>query len=142
MERLMLKCPSCGGGYIVDDGENKCLTCSRVLTGNKELHAYYLYNKEAILSTVKGLGLQKATLKLNIPKTTLYGLIKRWSKNGTPAPAPATAKNTTLVLPPLPAWSDTWDPTVQLAWLEIYKYMVNGSVTKEVASVKDNKAGG
>lgn len=42
----------------------------------------------------------------------------------------------------LPAFSNEWQPAVQIKWLETYQVVYTGSNRQEVTSVKDNKAGG
>ncbi len=125
MERLPLRCPTCNGTYTVDNGENKCLSCSRGLRNNRQLSRYYIHNKEAILAAVKRDGQSMASMALKIPKTTLYGLVNRWSKDALLPPAPGADNHNALVLPPLPVWSDTWPEATQVAWLEIYRVILN-----------------
>ncbi len=87
--RLPGNCPHCGGTFMVDKDGNKCMACSRVCSTHPEMKLYYDFNKEAIQADIHRLGRKKARIKWGIPWGSYTGLLTRWSRNGTPAPAPA-----------------------------------------------------
>jgi len=114
-------CIHCGGSLIKDDGERKCLSCSRVWKTRTELHRFYEEHKTEILRDIAELGRPATLKKWQIPSTTMFSLLKSWlGSHESPAPVPA-APSSNGKLPELPAFSNEWTGEVQLAWLNLYR---------------------
>ncbi len=92
VERLPGRCPHCGGTFIIDEGVNKCLACSRTIEGIGGMKRYYIANQPELLANIAALGRYKTRLKWKIPSGTFTGLLRRWSNNGTPEPLPAAGE--------------------------------------------------
>jgi len=123
VERLPGRCPHCDGTYVVTDGVNKCVACSRSIEGIQDMKSYYLKNKPAILADIKLQGSKAARKAWKIPAGTMNGLLARWSRNGTPTPAPAKTPAIKAGLPSFPAFDSSWTEAVALRWLEIWLYL-------------------
>jgi hypothetical protein len=86
------------------------------------MHAYYEAHKQEIISDLFAVGRTPTRKKWKISCSTLYTLERRWLT----ADQKAKLDNITFAplsngrLPEFPAFSDSWDPTVQVKWLEIY----------------------
>jgi hypothetical protein len=108
----------------------------------KKRHKYYEENKEAIIADLLSLGRAATQKKWGIPVGgTLPSLEKRWlteeqrsatpSNPGRPKEPPRPLTNLTPSngrLPPFPQFSDTWDPSVQLAWIDTYRELAKKSI--------------
>ena len=110
----------------------------------KKRHKYYEENKEAIIADLLTTGRPATRKKWNIAQSTLCSLEKRWltkeqkaaiptdgqpTQGATPTPTNTTPSNGRL--PPFPQFSNTWEPSVQLEWLEVYRELA----TKEKSTV-------
>jgi hypothetical protein len=110
------------------------------MTSIRERHKYYEKNKEAIIADLLTLGRAATQKKWGIPPGgTITSLEERWlteeqrstipsNPRGRPKQQPhhstiATPSNGRL--PPLPPFSDKWQPEVQLQWLEVYAHLAN-----------------
>ena len=104
----------------------------RTWTAIQEKHRYYESHKGEIMTDLLSLGRQAAQDKWGIPSSTATGLEKRWLtptqrailttasfEQRLRAPLPAISANGHL--PHFPQFSDSWDPAVQLKWLEVYQ---------------------
>ena len=118
----------------------------------KKRHKYYEDNKEAIIADLLSLGRAATQKKWGIPVGgTLPSLEKRWLTeeqkaaipSGTPGPRPGNlteAPHPSTIstpsngrLPPFPQFSPTWDPSVQLQWLEVYSELAKRETTLATA---------
>jgi hypothetical protein len=110
----------------------------------KKRHKYYEANKEAIIADLLSLGRAATQKKWGIPVGgTLPSLEKRWlteeqraaiptnppgrpkqQPHPSPSPTPSDGR-----LPPLPQFSDNWDPSVQLQWLQLYSELARRETT-------------
>jgi len=110
----------------------------------KTRHKYYEANKEAIIADLLSLGRAATQKKWGIPVGgVLPSLEKRWlteeqraaiptnppgrpkqQPHPSPSPTPSNGR-----LPPFPQFSDTWDPSVQLQWLEVYSELAKRETT-------------
>lgn len=109
----------------------------------RERHTHYEQNKEAIVADLLSKGRKATCHKWNIPSSSLCSIEKRWltkeQKLKIPTPvitseSPRPSTNTTTSngrLPPFPQFSDTWDPSVQLEWLDVYRMLA----TREKSTV-------
>jgi len=94
---------------------------------------YYENNKEAIIYDLFAMGRYATRDKWGIPKGTLVHLEYRWLTREQrhkltteepinppqfPASRPPSENGH---LPHFPQFSDSWDPAVQLKWLEVYQ---------------------
>ena len=113
-------CRHCGGTLVREDGEIKCLACSRPATSLRDMKRFYDLHREDILLDIKKIGSKAAREKWRIASSTLNGLIKRWTEQPAETPAPAQRSNN---LPLLPEWSDTWPESIQAKWLDIWLYL-------------------
>lgn len=115
----------------------------------QERHKYYEENKEAIIADLFSLGRVATRAKWNIPKGSLGKLERQWlteeqrlklsvnlgTPPGTPGETPHPSTNSTPSngrLPPFPQFSDTWEPEVQLQWLEVYEKLTTKVQDKQV----------
>jgi len=110
----------------------------KTLSNIQERHKYYEDNKEAIIADLLSLGRAATRKKWNIPSSTMVYLEKRWLTKEQRAtilgdnpgrPKQQHHPSTSLTpsngrLPPFPPFSDTWQPEVQLQWLEVYEHIV------------------
>jgi hypothetical protein len=110
----------------------------KTLSNIQERHRYYEDNKEAIIADLLSLGRAATRKKWNITSSSLHSLEKRWlteeqratilgDNPGRPKQQPHPSTSPTPSngqLPPLPQFSDKWQPEVQLKWLEIYEHIV------------------
>lgn len=83
------RCVHCGGSLLREEGEVKCVSCSRTWRGRVELHQFYQEHRDAILETVRKLGREKAAECWQIPPGTLHKIITNWGEDETP-PVPET----------------------------------------------------
>ena len=140
--RLPGRCPQCDGTFLIDEGVNKCVACSRTIEGIQDMQRYYKYNRPEIEADLKALGRKAAREKWCIPGGTMSGLLARWAKKDkTPPPPPAPKPEKYLSVdgegviemgedhgpvlkpagfPVLPAFSNDWTPEVQIKWLEAW----------------------
>jgi hypothetical protein len=108
----------------------------------QERHKYYEDNKQAIIADLLSLGRAATRKKWNIPSSTMVYLEKGWlteeqrstvpSNPGRPKQQPHLSTSPTPSngrLPPFPQFSDTWDPSVQLQWLEVYSELAKRETT-------------
>jgi len=113
------------------------------MTSIRQRHKYYEQNKEAIIADLLTLGRAATQNKWAIPRGgTIASLEKRWlteehrstipsNPPGRPKQQPHPSTNSTTSngrLPPLPQFSDNWDPSVQLQWLEVYSELAKKSI--------------
>ena len=77
-------------------------------------HEYYEKHKEEILHDLKVLGRKTTKEKWKLAASTLVTLLTRWRVPLEERVAPNGW------LPQLPEFSNTWEPEVQVKWLEIY----------------------
>ena len=96
-------------------------------------HRYYESNRDAIVADLLSMGRAATMTKWKIPSSSLCTLENRWvtdeqrdqidaatlSQPSQPASAATAAKNGRL--PVFPEFSGTWEPSVQLKWLEVYE---------------------
>jgi len=97
---------------------------------------FYKDNKAAIVADLLRLGKPATCKQWGIAKSTLPRLINKWLTPEQIALVndpefPGSKRKTRHVaedcqLPEFPAFSDTWDLTVQLKWLEIYGKLLDG----------------
>jgi len=114
------------------------------MTSIRERHKYYEKNKEAIIADLLTLGRAPTQKKWGIPPGgTITSLEERWlteeqrstlpsNPRGRPKQQPHPSTNSTPSngrLPPFPQFSDTWDPSVQLQWLEVYSELAKRETT-------------
>ena len=100
----------------------------------KESHRYYEKNKEAIIADLLSTGRSATRKKWGITSSSLHSLGTRWltkeqkaaipterqpTQETTPPPTNSTPSNGQL--PPLPQFSNAWEPEVQLQWFEVYE---------------------
>ncbi len=96
-------------------------------------YRYYEDNKEAITADLLSRGRALTRERWGIPKGTLNHLMARWLTEEQKAsipnpdeptaevnPTPPNSTPTDGALPPLPPFSNEWDPAVQLEWLRLY----------------------
>jgi hypothetical protein len=100
---------------------------------NAEKHAYYLRNKEEICEDLLKLGRRETARKWDIPTSSIHTLIGRWLTDEERAQVEKAtdSTNTTLLavdprveLPKFPAFSNNWEGSVQVKWLEIYEKLL------------------
>jgi hypothetical protein len=114
--------PAPTSGHIPTNGRRKKAKLGRSPQRPASRHAYIEAHKQEIIKDLFTYGRTPTRKKWSIPAGTLHSLEKRWLTadekakldNITFAPSPNAQ------LPIFPAFSDTWDPTVQVKWLEIY----------------------
>jgi hypothetical protein len=105
---------------------------NRTWTDIHERKRYYESHRDEIVRDLLTLGRPATLKKWGIPTSTITGLEKRWLKpeyraaitraSGAAVPLahdPGTPGDGHL--PHFPEFSNTWDPTVQLTWLEVYR---------------------
>ena len=114
------KCLKCGGKVLRDCSELRCLNCGMEWKSPREKTAWYDSNREDILKDVRELGQAKACGKWLIPKGSLSRLLSRWTEVTPENPVPVRTPTANVMLPGLPAFSDSWPETVQIKWLETY----------------------
>jgi hypothetical protein len=90
-----------------------------------ERSRYYGENKKLIIADLLSIGRTRTREKWGIPNSSLQALIKKWLTDdqkrqllcaGLPDPSANDGR-----LPAFPEFSTTWDPMVQIKWLEIYE---------------------
>jgi hypothetical protein len=98
-----------------------------VPTNIKAKSDFYEKNKDSIIADLLHLGKPATRRKWRIPKGSLPRLMKKWltpeqeaAVNNVGLKAQPETGHSDGGMPELPAFSDTWDPTVQVKWLEIY----------------------
>lgn len=116
----------------------------------QERHRYYEANKEAIIADLLTKGRTATRNKWNIASSSLHSLMTRWltdeqklkipitSPTSSPTPGETPHPSTTSTpsngrLPPFPPFSDTWQPEVQLQWLEVYSELAKRETTLATA---------
>jgi len=119
------KCPRCGNNLISDRGRPYCLQCGESPMTPKERQQWFRDNQAEMVRDLIAHGSDFVVKKWKI-KPQLIGHLKRSSeyKEAYPpgAPPPARgAKAGSNGIPPLPPWSDSWKPEVQVKWLEIWE---------------------
>jgi hypothetical protein len=115
--------PECGEvrQFPLNEGEEvvvlkKSKLEEKHMVNPKERHLYYEKNKEAILADVKNLGEPATRKKWGIPRgATLPNLLKRWQGS-----RPHVAPRDDHTLPAFPEFSNNWEASVQVTWLQIY----------------------
>uniref|UniRef100_A0A6M3Y2F8 Uncharacterized protein n=1 Tax=viral metagenome TaxID=1070528 RepID=A0A6M3Y2F8_9ZZZZ len=120
MTRSAPKCPKCKSTMHQEYGVWRCLNDSEEIEDNYARHQFYEKNKDQIIADYQAGGPRQLEAKWNMGGPAWFHLRKRWgvAKLGNRArPVPAAPINGS---PPLPAWSDTWPESVQLAWLGIW----------------------
>jgi hypothetical protein len=89
-----------------------------------ERSRYYEKNKEAIIADLFAMGRTATCEKWNIPKGTIGKLERRWltekQRSEITADGSQQPKTQKDGLPAFPEFSMTWDPTVQVKWLEVW----------------------
>ena len=92
-----------------------------------ERHEYYLANKEAILTDHYALGHSRTAKKWEIPSSTLAGLMRKWlgAKDDAGRPGRWTG---IYRLPSFPPFSNSWEPQVQVLWLQAYMKLLDSKV--------------
>lgn len=105
----------------------------------QERHSYYEANKEAMIADLISQGRSATRKKWNITSSTLCSLEKRWlteEQRSTISPSnlgrpkqqlhlsisPASSNG---LLPQLPEFSNTWEASVQVAWLQAYMKLLD-----------------
>jgi hypothetical protein len=76
---------------------------------------YYRENRDAITQDIRTTGRIATCQKWDIPEKTYYKLISRWLTPDESAHQPNGH------FPDLPEFSNTWDATVQVKWLDVYE---------------------
>jgi hypothetical protein len=90
-------------------------------------HAYLEAHKQEIIKDLLTYGRTPTRKKWTIPAGTLHSLERRWLTPDEKAKLDTITFGigSTLIfsgkLPPFPKFSDSWDPQVQLKWLDIYE---------------------
>jgi hypothetical protein len=93
---------------------------------------FYEDNRDAIIADFGSIGKTRTRHKWSIPKGTLNRLIDRWltpEQKASIAPSPYItrvasspgAKSPNGRLPHFPEFSGTWQPEVQVRWLDVYE---------------------
>jgi ribosomal protein S27E len=138
------KCPKCKNKTLEKDSNDiHCWSCGTNFI-NKPLkegsfmkhaelmkrHEFYESNKQAILSDVESIGRAATCKKWNISNGTLSQLLSRWEYKGREVKGRDTLGTRTIittgiVLPSLPAFSNSWDPKIQERWLDIYEKLAS-----------------
>jgi len=87
------------------------------------MHAYYESHKQEIMSDLFTFGRTPTRKKWSISSSTLYSLERRWLTEEQKAKLDnmTFAPSTNVHLPQFPEFSSSWEPQVQLKWLEIYE---------------------
>lgn len=118
------KCNSQIGKEEVKEVKEKPRKRGRRKKGNlHERSVYYENRKAPIIADLFDMGRTATREKWNIPKGTIGKLERRWltekqrSEITSDGPQPKTQKDG---LPVFPEFSTTWDPTVQVKWLEMW----------------------
>ena len=99
--------------------------------GNISISKYYEDNRQAIEADIANLGVDAAMERWQIGENMLYKLRQRWglkinirkpAASHQPAPGLTAAAPAKPLpgLPPFPAFCDTWQPDVQIRWLDAY----------------------
>lgn len=99
--------------------------------GNVAISKYYEDNRQAIEADIANLGVDAAMERWQIGENMLYKLRQRWglkinirkpAASHQPAPGLTAAAPAKPLpgLPPFPAFCDTWQPDVQIRWLDAY----------------------
>lgn len=134
-------CPKCKGTLLASYGIKTCINCGATPMSDKERLEWWKDNKALIAKDVKALGAKATIKKWSIPHQ-LVGTLTRWQKSKPPQVAAVSSKqHLNSALPPLPEFKDQWMPDVQKRWLDIWFALVFNDSSKEVAIVKDSKAG-
>lgn len=139
------RCPKCNGNTLERSGEDlHCWSCGSTfyskphdkvsatrgrktrMTREEILgrHKFYEDNKQAILSDVSAIGVAATYKKWNIPPGSFYQLLRRW-KDETAGRARGQRTVVAIILPPLPPFSNDWDPKVQEKWFDIYEELAS-----------------
>jgi hypothetical protein len=99
--------------------------------GNFKRHRYYEEHRAEIIQDLLHLGRKQAIEKWGIPRSSLLYLESRWlTKQERAQIMEAIPKESVLEnghLPEFPAFSASWDPTVQVKWLETYGKLLDRS---------------
>ena len=120
MDKLIPKCPKCDGQVLPDGGERKCLQCGYVPEGIRGKAEFYKHNRDIFLPVLQATTPVEAAKLTGIPKGSIRGLRKLWAETPAPAAVPIPPAKATGKVPELPAFSDSWAPSVQSKWLDIY----------------------
>lgn len=115
------KCSRCGGSLLFENGRGHCLSCGFDKVNVRDRHQFIESNKDEILEDIKSLGSTKTRKKWGLSTSTI-------AKLSTPKSHVIRASVSTshppchnVKLPELPPYSEQWDPSVQLKWLDIYQ---------------------
>lgn len=98
-------------------------------------HAVYEEYRDEIVADLISIGARPTARKWNIPPGSIYRLTHIWltpeqhemmlkaaGKRGRELTVPKTSSDGRL--PPLPFFENSWDPSVQLKWLEVYETLI------------------
>jgi hypothetical protein len=112
---------------------------NRTWTGIREKNQYYEAHKEEIARDLLSIGRSATREKWGIPTSTITSLERRWLTEaqraqietygpaGSPLRPSPSSPSRNGPLPPFPEFSGTWDPDVQLRWLEVYQTLAAGA---------------
>jgi len=128
------KCPVCDTRPLELDSEGDihCWGCGRTFKKGtekmdekpikkrgrpnpRERAKYYDAHREDIVRDLQKIGTAETRKKWGIPPTTMKYMLQRWAK---PEDDP---------LPAFPPFSNSWDASVQVAWLQAYSKLLDRS---------------
>jgi len=98
----------------------KCLQCGNGPLCKRQKHAYLVVNRDRILADLKKLDFGATCKKWHLSSSNIYNLRKGWKPQPVELPVPVQEPVANFILPELPAFSNDWDPAVQLKWLEVW----------------------
>lgn len=134
-----------GQGVILKEGKLLRRSSKKQRTARisvTERHIYYEKNKKAIIADLLSIGRTATRKKWGIPTgSSVHTLERRWLTTaqiakidslgwGTPPPPATLGAAENGRLPPLPFFENTWDPTVQVKWLEVYSALATEAHNK------------
>ncbi len=114
MTTLCGRCPKCQGNLFDDHGTIKCLQCGWEKVGARERQLFYQANEADMVRDLVNLGKTKTLAKWgikpqHISHLKMSALYKERTSHKVEADGQTDGKR-----PELPAFSDSWDPQVQL----------------------------
>ncbi|MCJ7576487.1 MAG: hypothetical protein MUO80_07455 [Dehalococcoidia bacterium] len=115
--------PAPTGGHIPINGRRKKAKKAKLGRSPQQSaskHAYYESNKQQMVTDLLTFGRMPTRKKWNISPSTLSTLEKRWLTPDQKAILDNMTFRPEIQLPQLPEFSNSWDPQVQVKWLEIY----------------------
>lgn len=114
-----------------------CLSCGKVRTSVRDRSMWIDSHADEILVDLVDMTYAAVCKKWQISTATIHRLKVAAGRLGSQFGRAPGSPVATLVLPELPAWKDGWDPSIQLAWLEVYKSLISQIGKTEV---RDDKA--